>query len=61
MGAFADTYKLPALRARPDVAVTIDLFDDSPHVLLLGGAVTLGDVDGVLPEYAAAQLKMNDN
>jgi hypothetical protein len=61
MGAFAGTYKLPALRARPDVAVTIDSFDGSPQVLLLRGSVTLDDVDGVLPEYAAAQLKMNDD
>jgi hypothetical protein len=58
MGAFAGTYKLPALRARPDVAICIDTIDGPPEALLLRGKVSMTDVDGVLPEYAAAQRKV---
>jgi hypothetical protein len=56
MGAFANTHKVVALRARPRVAVCIDI-SRPPEVLLLRGAVTLTEVDGVLPEYATAQRK----
>lgn len=55
VGAFADTYKIRALRARPDVAATIDTADDRPQALMLRGTVALTEVDGVLPEYAAIQ------
>lgn len=58
MGAFAGTHKLPALRARPEVAVCIDTIQGPPEVLLLRGKVSMTDVDGVLPEYAAAQRKV---
>ena len=58
MGAFAGTYKLPALRARPDVAICIDTSDGPPAALLLRGAASLSDHDGLLPEYAAAQRKV---
>ncbi|MEV7007076.1 pyridoxamine 5'-phosphate oxidase family protein [Streptosporangium sp. NPDC051022] len=55
MGAFAGTHKVRDLKARPDVAVCIDTADGPPQVLLLRGRVSLAEVDGVLPEYAAAQ------
>jgi hypothetical protein len=58
MGAFAGTYKLPALGTRPEVAVCIDTIDGPPEALLLRGKVSMTDVDGVLPEYAAAQHKV---
>ncbi|MEO3771300.1 pyridoxamine 5'-phosphate oxidase family protein [Micromonospora sp. B9E7] len=55
VGAFAGTYKIRELRARPDVAVCIDTTDGLPEVLMLRGKVTLTEVAGVLPEYATIQ------
>ncbi len=49
--------RVPALRAHPDVAVTIDTEDFPPEVLLLRGRVSVSDVDGVAPEYAAAAAR----
>jgi hypothetical protein len=46
--------RLQALRAHPDVAVTIDTDTTPPEVLSLRGRVEIRDVDGVPPEYAAA-------
>lgn len=43
---------MEAIRARPQVALTIDT-DDWPHkVLLIRGTATVATVDGVAPEYA---------
>lgn len=56
--AFAGTYKVRDLRARPDVAVCIDTVGPPPQVLMLRGQVTLAEVEGVLPEYAATQRTM---
>jgi hypothetical protein len=55
IGAFAGTYKVRDLRARPDIAVCIDTTDGPPQVLMLRGQVSLAEVEGVLPEYAAMQ------
>ncbi|WP_090946642.1 pyridoxamine 5'-phosphate oxidase family protein [Nonomuraea jiangxiensis] len=52
VAAFAGTYKIRDLNARPDVAITIDTADGPPQVLMLRGKVTLNEVEGVLPEYA---------
>ncbi|WP_431918595.1 pyridoxamine 5'-phosphate oxidase family protein [Amycolatopsis tucumanensis] len=57
MATFAGTAKLPALRADPAVAVTIDRAGPPPEVLLLRGNAVVTEVDGVLPEYAAAQRR----
>jgi hypothetical protein len=46
--------RLGALRANPEVAITIDTEDFPPQVLLLRGRVSLAEVDGVVPEYALA-------
>jgi hypothetical protein len=46
--------RLGALRANPEVAVTIDTEDFPPQVLLARGRVSLTEVDGVVPEYALA-------
>ena len=46
--------RLRDLRARPDVAVTIDTDTFPPEVLLLRGRVELHDVDGVVEEYTKA-------
>ncbi|WP_030457127.1 pyridoxamine 5'-phosphate oxidase family protein [Herbidospora cretacea] len=55
IGAFAGNYKVRDLRARPEVAVCVDTAEGLPQVLMLRGRVTLTEVDGVLPEYAAMQ------
>lgn len=54
MATFAGAAKLAALRARPGVAVTIDVAGPPPEVLLLRGPVQLTEVDGVVDEYVAA-------
>jgi hypothetical protein len=55
IGAFAGTYKVRDLRARPDVAICIDTASGPPQALMLRGKVTLTEVQGVLPEYATMQ------
>ncbi|WP_246239639.1 pyridoxamine 5'-phosphate oxidase family protein [Acrocarpospora corrugata] len=55
VGAFAGTYKIRDLRARPDVSICIDTADGPPQVLTLRGRVTMSEVEGVLPEYATMQ------
>lgn len=47
--------KVEALRANPDVALTIDTETQPPHVLLVRGIAT---VDGVPKEYLDANRKM---
>jgi hypothetical protein len=46
--------RLRDLRARPQVAVTIDTEGFPPDVLLVRGAVEVTDVDGIPDEYRAA-------
>ena len=46
--------RLKALRANPNVAVTIDTESFPPHVLLMRGQVSISEVQGVAPEYALA-------
>lgn len=50
---FAGTAKLRALRAHPEVAITIDVLGPPPEVLLLRGRAEITEVDGVEPDYAA--------
>jgi Pyridoxamine 5'-phosphate oxidase len=57
MSTFAGASKIAALRARPDVAITIDTPSTPPEVLLLRGRVTVTDVEGIVPEYALAQRR----
>jgi hypothetical protein len=54
---FAGAHKIGALRARPDVAITIDTSSAPPEVLLLRGRAEVTDVAGVVPEYALAQQR----
>jgi hypothetical protein len=49
--------KVPALKANPNVAMTIDTESFPPHILLVRGTATLRVVDGVPPEYLAASKK----
>jgi hypothetical protein len=46
--------RLGALRANPDVTIMIDTETSPPEVLTMRGRVTITEVDGVPPEYAAA-------
>ncbi|NIH79913.1 pyridoxamine 5'-phosphate oxidase family protein [Amycolatopsis viridis] len=55
MSTFAGTAKVAALRANPAVAITIDRAGPPPEVLLVRGTAVVTEVDGVVPEYAAAQ------
>jgi hypothetical protein len=50
----APARRIRALRSHPDVAVTIDTEGFPPNVLLLRGRVTVTELDGVDPDYAAA-------
>jgi PPOX class probable F420-dependent enzyme len=52
---FAGARKIAALRAKPDVAITIDSSAQPPQVLLLRGRAEVTDVDGIVPEYILAQ------
>ncbi len=56
-GTFAGARKIAALRARPDVAITIDTAAMPPAVLLIRGQAAVTDVDGIVPEYALAQYR----
>jgi hypothetical protein len=47
-------YRLSALRAKPDVAVTIDTESFPPEVLSVRGKASITEVDGIVPEYAEA-------
>jgi hypothetical protein len=47
-------YRVRALRANPDVAVSIDTESSPPQVLSLRGRAEITETDGVAAEYAAA-------
>jgi len=53
MASFAGAAKARALRARPEMAITIDTESFPAEVLLLRGPATVTDVDGFVPEYVA--------
>jgi hypothetical protein len=46
--------RLRALRANPDVAITIDTETFPPEVLTIRGRVEISEFDGIPPEYASA-------
>ncbi|GIF16405.1 pyridoxamine 5'-phosphate oxidase family protein [Actinoplanes teichomyceticus] len=55
--SFAGALKIPALRERPDVAITIDTSVHPPEILMIRGTATLTDVDGVAPEFVLANQR----
>lgn len=57
MAGFAPSKKAKSLRARPDVAITIDTNAAPPEVLLIRGRAEVHEMDGLAPEYAAAMRK----
>ncbi|MDQ6659089.1 MAG: pyridoxamine 5'-phosphate oxidase family protein [Actinomycetota bacterium] len=56
MSSFAGTKKLTALRATPDVAISIDAAMP-PSVLLVRGKAELTEVNGVVEEYRLAHRR----
>ena len=48
------TYRVRALRANPDVAISVDTESFPPEVLSIRGRAEITEVDGVAPEYAEA-------
>lgn len=57
MATFAGARKIAALRARPDVAITIDTNTTPPETLLLRGRAEVTDVEGIVPEYLEAHRR----
>lgn len=57
LATFAGARKIASLRAKPDVAITIDAASTPPEVLLLRGRVSVTDVDGLVPEYLEAHRR----
>lgn len=50
--AFTSTWKVAALRKRPDIAITIDTSSGvRPEILSIRGQATVSDVEGIAPEY----------
>jgi hypothetical protein len=49
--------KVPALKANPKVALTVDTNAFPPNALLVRGTAAIDIVDGVPPEYLAASQK----
>ena len=46
------TYRVRALRANPDVAISVDTESFPPEVLSIRGRAEITEVDGVATEYA---------
>ncbi|CAG6391564.1 pyridoxamine 5'-phosphate oxidase family protein [Streptomyces cocklensis] len=57
LSTFAGARKITALRARPDVAITIDVAGAPPQALLIRGRAEVTDVAGIVPEYRLAQYR----
>ncbi|MET8425368.1 pyridoxamine 5'-phosphate oxidase family protein [Nocardia sp. NPDC004860] len=54
LSTFVPARKIEALRARPDVAITIDAAGTPPRALLLRGRAEVTVIDGIVPEYGLA-------
>jgi hypothetical protein len=54
-------YRVRALRANPEVAVTVDTEAFPPEVLSIRGRAEITEVDGVVPEYARAAHRYLDS
>jgi hypothetical protein len=52
LSTFTPARKIAALRARPEVAITIDAAATPPRALLLRGRAQVTEIDGIVPEYA---------
>jgi hypothetical protein len=54
MATFSPSPKIAALRANPQVAITIDTEDFPPESLLIRGPASVTEMIGAVPEYALA-------
>lgn len=54
LSTFHPARKIAALRARPDVAVTVDAAATPPQALLIRGRAEVTDVDGIVHDYRLA-------
>ncbi len=61
VGSATNAAKVPAIRANPNVAMTIDTNIPPQNVLLVRGEATVEIVDGVPDEYLAGVHKLVDN
>jgi hypothetical protein len=57
LSCWPDDPKAAALRANPEVAVTIDTAEPPYNVLQIRGMATVDIVEGVAPEMAAASIR----
>lgn len=57
LSSFEEAAKIPALSARPDVALTIDTSKHPPEILLIRGQASITHVEGVVPEFIEANLR----
>lgn len=57
LSTFVPARKIAALRARPEVAITIDAAQTPPRALLLRGRAQVTDVEGIVREYALAMRR----
>jgi hypothetical protein len=57
MCSFAEARKIPAIQARPDVAITIDTSQWPAEILLIRGRATITKVDGVAQEFIEANYR----
>jgi hypothetical protein len=57
LGCWPDDPKVAALRAHPEVALTIDTAEPPFHVLQIRGTAAVTIVDGVSPEMTAAAVR----
>ncbi|CAG7647493.1 pyridoxamine 5'-phosphate oxidase family protein [Actinacidiphila bryophytorum] len=54
LSTFHPARKIAALRARPDVALTVDAATAPPQALLIRGRAEVTDVEGIAPDYRSA-------
>ncbi|SHN12569.1 pyridoxamine 5'-phosphate oxidase family protein [Actinacidiphila paucisporea] len=54
LSTFHPARKIAALRARPDVAITVDAAATPPQALLVRGRAEVTDVEGIAPDYRSA-------
>jgi hypothetical protein len=57
LSSFQGAYKIRDLQANPHVAISIDTSTFPPEILLIRGKVDITEVDGLTPEYVAANYR----
>ena len=60
LATFVPARKIAALRARPEVAITIDAAGTPPRALLVRGRAEVTEFGGIVPEYALAMRRYGD-